>query len=78
MFGAMASKVKTKRGAVKFAFLVPEAGFFIDYGIKCQRTSTENFRVVAIDLNALKSLASALDLNEELESQCGEPCWSSD
>ncbi|WHU57325.1 restriction endonuclease [Trueperella pyogenes] len=67
MVSALITKLQTKRGSARIAFLVSLAGFTNDARLQELRFSTQEICVVMIDHAQLESILSADDMDEQLE-----------
>ena len=67
MVSALITKLQTKRGSARIAFLVSLAGFTNDARMQELKFSTQEICVVMIDRAQLESILSADNMDEQLE-----------
>ena len=67
MVSSLVTKLQTKRGNARIAFLVSLAGFTDDARMQELRFSTQDICVVMIDRLQLESLLAAANIDEQLE-----------
>lgn len=67
MVSSLITKLQTKRGTARIAFLVSLAGFTDDARMQELRFSTQEICVVMIDRSQLESILLADDMDEQLE-----------